>query len=85
MNDTTRLEAHPEVEQFVAAVRVRFVDLGDEEGEELLAGWRQTSPSWWQSRGVRPWGIRSPMPDELHRAAGSRAAQSSAPAREHPA
>ena len=38
MNDTTKLEARPEVAAFVGAVRARLSDLSDEVREELVGG-----------------------------------------------
>ena len=52
MNDTTRLEVRPEVEDFVAAVRGCFGDLGEEEREELLGGLEADVSELVEDRGV---------------------------------
>lgn len=70
MNDTTRFGVRPEAERFVAAVRARFVDLDDEEREELLGGLEADVSELVADQGSAVLGDPVVYADELRSAAG---------------
>lgn len=70
MNDTTRLDVHPDVDAFVTAVRARFADLGEEEREELLGGLEADVSELVAERGSGALGDPVAYADELRAAAG---------------
>jgi hypothetical protein len=70
MNDTTRLDVHPDVDAFVTAVRARFADLGEEEREELLGGLEADVSELVAERGSGALGDPVAYAAELRAAAG---------------
>ncbi len=70
MSDTIRQGVRPEVEEFIAAVRARFVDLSEEAREELLGGLEADVSELVAEQGTAALGDPAAYADELRSAAG---------------